>query len=183
MPLQSPQVTSAPSEHRRCDSDSSLTAEQDRSICIAHLLQSCLSNVCLFNKVLRPNTATSDILNYLSQPAKAGLTLKGANSSLWSQMRAPKSSTVVIEKIFFIPLKVNPTGKYLFFSRTVPDISFCLVVQCCHGMRVGRNSMRDGAEWGFQVSFQHQAAVLSVDSFPLSLFQDSAVVLTHQVKA
>lgn len=178
MPLQSPQVTSAPSGHRRCDADSSLIADQDRSICIAHLLQS-----CLFSKVLRPNTAPSDILNYLSQPTKAGLTLKGANSSLWSQMRTPKSSTVVIQKIFFIPLKVNPTGKYLFFSRTVPDISFCLVVQCCYGMRVGRNNMRDRAEWGFQVSFRHQAAVLSVDSFPLSLFQDSAVVLTHQVKA
>lgn len=67
----------------------------------------------------------------------------------------------------------------MIFSRTVPDASDFSVVQCCHGMGVGRV----GVKHGFQISFQHQAAVPTVASFCTSLFQDSTMFLTHQVKA
>lgn len=71
----------------------------------------------------------------------------------------------------------------MIFSRAVPDVSDCSVVQCCHGVGVGRSTTRIGVEHGFQISFQHQAAVPSAASFYASLFQDSIVSLTHQVKA
>lgn len=121
MPLQSPGVTSA------LQSTGNMTQIlgwlQIRANTFSYyLFCSPIFPMCLFGKVLRPNTANSPLLNYLRavvSSAKAGLPLKGANSAspFCSQMRTPKFSTLVIQIMDFIPLKPIPQENTWFLAE------------------------------------------------------------------